>query len=107
MIFMGIKDDDGNSHVMIDNNNGEKTELYPDKSLKIINHSPTGFSWGYKGSGPAQLALAILLSLLPQDDALKLYKLFKDDVIAELPEASFRLDSNNVLKWAQNKLAEL
>jgi hypothetical protein len=26
----------------------------------LVNHSPTGFSWGYAGSGPAQLALAIL-----------------------------------------------
>lgn len=26
----------------------------------IYNHSPTGFEWGYSGSGPAQLALAIL-----------------------------------------------
>lgn len=29
-------------------------------SLKIWNHSPDGFEWGYGGSGPAQLALAIL-----------------------------------------------
>lgn len=28
--------------------------------LGVRNHSPTGFSWGYNGSGPAQLALAIL-----------------------------------------------
>lgn len=27
---------------------------------EIRNHSPTGFEWGYGGSGPAQLALAIL-----------------------------------------------
>jgi len=27
---------------------------------EIRNHSPTGFNWGYSGSGPAQLALAIL-----------------------------------------------
>lgn len=26
----------------------------------IRNHSPTGFNWGYQGSGAAQLALAIL-----------------------------------------------
>jgi hypothetical protein len=26
----------------------------------LRNHSPTGFAWGYGGSGPAQLALAIL-----------------------------------------------
>ena len=26
----------------------------------IVNHTPTGFGWGYSGSGPAQLAVAIL-----------------------------------------------
>ena len=35
--------------------------LPPGPSLKVRNHSPTGFSWGYGGSGPAQLALAIML----------------------------------------------
>ena len=29
--------------------------------LNIRNHSPTGFAWGYGGSGPAQLSLAILV----------------------------------------------
>ena len=33
-------------------------------SCKVYNHSPTGFSWGYGGSGPSQLALAILLLFL-------------------------------------------
>lgn len=28
--------------------------------LDLANHSPCGFEWGYSGSGPAQLALAIL-----------------------------------------------
>lgn len=27
---------------------------------ELVNHSPTGFEWGYGGSGPAQLAFAIL-----------------------------------------------
>ena len=27
---------------------------------QVVNHSPDGFEWGYTGSGPAQLALAIL-----------------------------------------------
>lgn len=35
--------------------------LAPARSLAVRNHSPDGFSWGYAGSGPAQLALAILL----------------------------------------------
>lgn len=36
-----------------------RLELEP--SLKVANHSPTGFEFGYGGSGPAQTALAILL----------------------------------------------
>jgi len=31
-----------------------------DPRNKVRNHSPDGFEWGYAGSGPAQLALAIL-----------------------------------------------
>jgi len=27
-------------------------ELLPDQSLKLVNHSPTGFSWGYGGLVP-------------------------------------------------------
>lgn len=31
----------------------------------IVQHSPTGFEWGYGGSGPADLALNVLHFLLP------------------------------------------
>lgn len=37
--------------------------LDPKPSQKIWNHSPDGYNWGYGGSGPAQLALAIMLLL--------------------------------------------
>ena len=36
--------------------------------LDLWNHSPTGFEWGYGGSGPAQLALAILADHLGNDE---------------------------------------
>ena len=36
--------------------------------LEIRNHSPTGFEWG-DGSGPAQLALALLVDALSGDHA--------------------------------------
>lgn len=26
-------------------------QLFPERSQKLINHSPDGFSWGYAGSG--------------------------------------------------------
>jgi len=41
--------------------------------LDLFNHSPAGFNWGYSGSGPAQLALAILahhLAAHPDDVAM-------------------------------------
>src|SRR6516225_2178066 len=47
--------------------NGERKPLNPRQELR--NHSPTGFEWGYGGSGPAQLALAILAEHLGNDDA--------------------------------------
>jgi hypothetical protein len=67
--------------------NGEGKVLDLEASLRVVNHSPTGFCWGYNGSGPAQLALAILLDHLNGDRAyaLSIYQDFKDKVIARLP----------------------
>ncbi len=54
--------------------------------LDLVNHSPSGFAWGYGGSGPAQLALAILCDHLQHDQlALSLYQLFKWECISKLP----------------------
>ena len=39
----------------------------------VIFHSPTGFSWGYGGSGPADLALSILGDHLDCAEALQRY----------------------------------
>jgi len=39
----------------------EQEQLTPERSLELADHSPSGFEWGYGGSGPAQLALALLL----------------------------------------------
>lgn len=51
---------------------------------EVINHSPDGFEWGYHGSGPAQLALAILVDFFGRDvtSATRLHQLFKQKVIA-------------------------
>lgn len=52
-------------------------KLEPSRSQQIFNHSPDGFQWGYLGSGPSQLALAILLEFTPEKEALKFYQIFK------------------------------
>lgn len=51
----------------------------------LVNHSPDGFSWGYLGSGCAQLALAILADATDDETALLHYQEFKKRVISKLP----------------------
>jgi uncharacterized protein (DUF2249 family) len=68
--------------------------------LGLRNHSPSGFAWGYGGSGPAQLALAILADFTGSDAfALKHYQEFKFDIIARLQGDSFLLRGLPILTW--------
>lgn len=56
-----------------------------DPRLDLANHSPTGLSWGYEGSGPAQLSLALLADALDDDaKALKLHQPFNSAYIARI-----------------------
>ncbi len=68
------------------------------KSLEVFDHSPTGFSWGYGGSGPAQLALAILLRYIPEKEAVLLHQDFKWKFIATLPQADFETEID-IREW--------
>jgi hypothetical protein len=52
--------------------------------LDLHNHSPTGFEWGYGGSGPAQLALALMANALGDEAAQVHYQDFKRAVISGL-----------------------
>ena len=66
--------------------------LSPNNSHKVRNHSPDGFSWSYSGSGPSQLALAILLEITNDANlALSNYQQFKQDHIATLPQKDFEV----------------
>lgn len=62
----------------------------------LVNHSPDGFEWGYGGSGPSQLALAIVADVAGDAAALDLYQAFKADVIAGLDPAGFALTAGEV-----------
>lgn len=77
---------------------GEPLRLAP--SLKVWNHSPTGFSWGYGGSGPAQLALAILLSETSEKVAVRYHQEFKWRFVAGWPsDEPWRIDSAEIHDW--------
>lgn len=65
--------------------------------LDLANKSPTGFEWGYGGSGPGQLALAILADHLQDDrEALRLYQEFKWRVVAGWEGRTWRLTGKDV-----------
>ena len=65
--------------------------------LDLRSHSPAEFEWGYGGSGPAQLALAILADHLEDDEqALNLYQRFKWAVVAGLPRLRWVLTGRQI-----------
>ena len=66
-------------------------------SLAVRNPSPTGPAWGYGGSGPIQLALAILLAGTDEATAERFYQPFPWSVIAPIEAVRWALDTGDVL----------
>ena len=77
-----------------------------------VRHSPDGFSWGYAGSGPSELARCILLDHfdLPGStdtdwDSPRLpvsYQRFKFDVIARLDQHQpWSITAEQIEKWTR------
>lgn len=80
--------------------------LDPGYSMEIRKHSPDGFAWGYGGSGPAQLALALLLDFTTEEFAVKHYQDFKWDVVAKLHQKDFEIEESVITDWV-NKRTEI
>lgn len=75
--------------------------LMPGPSQKLYNHSPDGFNWGYGGSGPAQLALALLYDVTGDRDlSLSLHQFFKFDHVAHWGE-SWQITSEEIMQWVK------
>jgi hypothetical protein len=83
--YTGRRDRKGDRVVHVIDEYGDSSKL--PLRLDLANHSPTGFEWGYGGSGPAQLALAILADALADDIAVAIHQRFKFQVIARLPRS--------------------
>ncbi len=81
----------------------------------IILHSPTGFAWGYGGSGPADLALSILCDVLGERPTRKQlywgeyrardhYQQFKWEYVATWPfDDRWEIDSDTILCWLMSR----
>jgi len=82
--YQGVAREDGICEVWIHESANPDAEARPlPLHLALRNHSPTGFAWGYGGSGPAQLALALLFDATGDKElALQHYQDFKWRVVA-------------------------
>jgi len=73
--------------------------------LDLRNHSPSGMNWGYGGSGPSQLALAILADFTGSADfALRNYQDAKHEFIAGNRQSLFQLNSDRLLHWVKPRI---
>ena len=73
------------------------------RSLRVASPSPSGIEWGYPGSGPAQLALAILLELVDDETAEWHHQAFKWGFIARLDHDEWTIAVKDVVEWLRNR----
>ncbi len=69
---------------------------------------PTGFEYGYGGSGPAQLALALLADATGHDClAVALHQEFKWEFVSRFPREGFTITADEVRRWAEEAAKRL
>lgn len=69
----------------------------------FVVHSPTGFEWGYHGSGPADLALNVLALFVPPPEAWRLHQEFKRAFIAPMPRQGGVLRAAAIIEWIREE----
>jgi hypothetical protein len=93
----------------------QRTRVRPLRHIPV--HSPAGFDWGYHGSGPADLALAVLVDHLHErpprrgwlagtrfsrwaadSRAFRHHQLFKREIVAQFAE-EWELEDEDIATW--------
>lgn len=100
--YVGMRDEDGNTWVgWYSYGRWHPLPL----RLSVRGHSPTGFNWGYGGSGPAQLSLALLCHVTRNPElACQLYQRFKRAVVARLHRRRWHMTQRFLLVWIRREL---
>ncbi len=68
------------------------------KLVHHVEHSPTGFCWGYGGSGPADLALSILWDYFETKPLTAMYMDFKFAFVATWGDY-WRISTEEIGSW--------
>jgi len=78
-----------------------------DPRADLRNFGADRFEWGYEGSGPNQLAFAILADHMGAEGALTHYRRFVRDVIAEIGDDEWRLTTDAVAARLREEIVEV
>jgi hypothetical protein len=87
--------------VTVQDDGGVRMLDLPELTPHEDRHSPDGFQWGYDGSGPAELARAILIKTYPGAAIVResrCYLAFKREVIATMAD-EWTLDATEIAAW--------
>lgn len=94
-IYLGLRLKSG-VIVSREDDHGKVSGLPMRHDLRRHSH---GFEWGYGGSGPAQLALAILTDSIGEADAITCYQKFKFEVVCRFEADQWAISRDEVISW--------
>jgi len=66
-----------------------------------VRHSPTGFEWGYLGSGPSDLALSILWDFLGCEPKRVEYMKFKEQFVSQWGD-EWEITEEDLYTWLES-----
>jgi hypothetical protein len=99
--YRGVRDADGTRVSVCYEDRHGATRMRP---LRLVQprHSPTGFSWGYEGSGCAELARQLLRDVFGSEalDQPWLYQRFKRAYVAQWGD-TWEIDEATIRQWAR------
>jgi uncharacterized protein DUF6166 len=89
-----------------------RSDREPRRARHHVRHSPSGFEFGYEGSGPAELARCLLIDWFgahdraddPWADPLPVsYQQFKREFLARVPQdvREFEIDASVIDAWVR------
>ena len=101
--YVGERTPDGCQVAVLDTEKPDHARLLNPR-YDLRNHSPDGFEFGFAGSGPSQLSLALLADALGDDERARAnYQAFKFKVVGRLTGDVFKLTEEDI----RQKVAEL
>jgi hypothetical protein len=101
----GREHQDSSPYVVASDDGVERPLPMAEAPADYVLDLSTGFDWGYGGSGPINLAGAILYDALGFTPSPSVVLEFCESVVAELPRSEFTLHIETFHAWLDERLA--